>query len=121
MQWSKEDEARWQQLTDEVLTGVKEWRLQHPKATLCEIENALDERWARARARLLQDLALASAVADLSTVTSEERPSCPECGQRMEARGTDTRSLTTIYNQQITLTRGYAHCPVCKTGLFPPG
>ncbi len=121
MQWTKEYEARWQQLTDEVLTGIKEWRLQHPKATFREIENALDACWARARARMLQDLALVSAAAEFSTVPPEERPRCPQCGQAMDARGTETRSLTTTYNQQITLTRGYAHCPVCGTGLFPPG
>ncbi|TAK28865.1 MAG: hypothetical protein EPO21_21780 [Chloroflexota bacterium] len=121
MRWSKEHEARWQRLSDEVMTGIKEWRVQHPKATLREIEDALDERLARMRARMVQDLALTSAAAEFSTAVPEERPHCPQCGCTLEARGTDTRSLTTTYNQQITLTRGYAHCPICGSGLFPPG
>ena len=37
-------DAKWNQLAQEVMSGMKEWRLQHPKATLREIEAALDER-----------------------------------------------------------------------------
>jgi len=118
--WDKEVEARWQQLTDEVMTGMKEWRLQHPKATFREIEAALDERLARVRARMLQDVALASAAAEVRMAKPEDRPRCPKCGHLMEARGQDTRSLTTNYNQTIDLKRSYAVCPVCETGLFPP-
>jgi hypothetical protein len=32
-------------LNDDILSGMHEWRLQHPDATLTEIEQALDERW----------------------------------------------------------------------------
>ena len=45
---------------------MKEWRLQHPKATLRQIEGALDERLGKMRARMLQDAALASAAADIN-------------------------------------------------------
>jgi predicted RNA-binding Zn-ribbon protein involved in translation (DUF1610 family) len=117
---SKELEARWQQLMEEVMTGVKEWRIQHPKATLREMEDALDEGWARARARMLQDMALASAAANVTEAKPEERPCCPRCGHRLEVRGQQTRELVTNYNQSITLKRSYAVCPVCGTGLFPP-
>jgi len=50
-------DAKWNELAEEVVTGMKEWRLQHPKATLREIERALDERLAKMRARMLQDAA----------------------------------------------------------------
>ena len=39
--WSEEMEAHWQQLAEEVVLGMKEWRLQNPKATFREIEAAL--------------------------------------------------------------------------------
>ncbi len=58
-------DAVWNNLAQEVMSGMKEWRLQHPKATLREIEVALDERLGRLRARMLEDVALASAAADL--------------------------------------------------------
>ena len=37
-------DALWQQLTLEVTTEMRAWRLAHPKATLREIEVALDAR-----------------------------------------------------------------------------
>jgi YgiT-type zinc finger domain-containing protein len=121
MRWSAEGEAGWQELADEVLVGMKEWRLQHPKASLPEIEAALDERWSRVRARMLQDLALASAAADLAAAGASERPLCPSCGVSLEARGQQTRELTTYHDRTITLERSYAVCPACGAGLFPPG
>lgn len=119
--WLQEIEVRWQQSTEEVLIGIKEWRLQHPRATLREIEEALDERWAKARARMLQDIALASDATGVSDAKGVDGPRCPQCGQTLEWRGQDTRSLSTYYNQSVTLKRSYALCPACGTGLFPPG
>ena len=59
----KDFDQQWRTLNEEVITGMKEWRLQHPRATLTEIEAALDERLARLRARMLEDAALASITA----------------------------------------------------------
>jgi hypothetical protein len=43
-------DQHWRELSDEVISGMKEWRLQHPRATFREIEAAVDERLARLRA-----------------------------------------------------------------------
>ncbi len=118
--WSDEAEARWRELAEEAITGMTEWRLQHPKATCKEIETALDERLARVRARMLEDAALASEARDISAAAPPERPKCLGCGQALEARGEETRALTTNHNQTITLKRSYAVCPACGAGLFPP-
>jgi YgiT-type zinc finger domain-containing protein len=118
--WSVELEVRWRELTDEVIIGMKEWRLQHPKAALREIEAALDERLNKVRARMLEDAALASAAADLTTAGEDERPLCATCGGRLEAHGQEKREVTTTGNQTIRLTRTYAVCPACGAGLFPP-
>jgi oligopeptide/dipeptide ABC transporter ATP-binding protein len=45
-------------LSADILAGMREWPLQHSDATLLEVEHALDQRWYRLRARMLQDLAL---------------------------------------------------------------
>ena len=119
--WSAEMEAQWQQLAEEVMVGIKEWRLQHPRATFQEIEAALDERWAKVRARMLQDVALASALTDVRRLRPEERPPCPQCGHPLEARGQETRCLLTYYNQSISLKRSYTICSECGAGFFPPG
>ncbi len=118
--WLAEIEDRWRELAEEVIVGMKEWRIQHRKATFKEIEAALDERLAKIRAQMLQDAAQASPLTDVSTAGPEERPFCPECGQRLEARGQETRDLTTNHNEVITLKRSYTICPACGAGLFPP-
>lgn len=112
-------DTRWRQLSEEVMTGMKEWRMPHPQVTLQEIEAALDERLGRLRARMLEDAALASRAADWSGADEQERPPCPQCGTPMEARGRQSRELVTHHNQTIHLKRSYAVCPKGKRGLFP--
>lgn len=114
-------EGRWRALSAEVIVGVKEWRLQHPKATLEEIEAAVDERLGEFRARMLQDVALASGAADLSQSAAQERPLCPTCGGPVEPRGPRKRHLTTHQGHILTLERSYAVCPTCQVGFFPLG
>jgi len=114
-------DARWRVETEAILTGFKEWRLAHPRATLSEIEAALDSRWAVARARLVEDAALASAAADLRAVPPGQRGRCPDCGGALEARGMEVRRLTTTHEQPLTLTRHRAVCLACGAGLSPPG
>jgi len=111
----------WRALSDEVLSGMKEWRLQHPRATLREIEAALDERLARLRARMLEDAALASAAAEWKSGTTDTVPVCPTCGTPLQARGAHERSLQTQGGQKVSLSRDYGVCPTCGGGLFPPG
>jgi len=113
-------DARWRALGEEVLSGMKEWRLQHPRAALSEMEAALDERLDRQRAQMLEDMALASEVAHLSQEPREERPTCPQCGTPPGSRGQEERHLQTMGGQEITLKRSYGVCPTCKVGFFPP-
>jgi RNase P subunit RPR2 len=114
-------DEEWEVLSNEFLNGMKEWRLQHPKATLREMETVLDKRMAQLRAKVLQDIALASKQADISQVPREERPVCPQCGIPLGPRGQHPRRLRTNGQAEIELKRSYAVCPKCKTGFFPPG
>jgi len=114
-------DAKWSELAEEVLTGMKEWRLQHPKATLSEMEQALDERLGQVRARLLQDLAMANAAADIQAAQAQEKPVCPKCGSVLESRGQHERRLLTHHNHALKLERSYGECPTCGAGFFPPG
>ena len=117
----KEDFDRdWEALSAEILTGMKEWRLQHQHATLREIEEELMARMARLQARLLQDIALASAAADLQTTAEEARPCCPQCGSSLRPRGKHRRKLQAHGGDEVTLERDYAVCPDCHRGFFPP-
>jgi hypothetical protein len=118
----KDFDRRWQELSLEVLTGMKEWRLQHPRATLKEIEVAIDERLGRLRARMLEDAALASAAADWEGAHAAERPKCPQCDHVLAARGVrGERRLQTHGGQELVLRREYGVCSACGAELFPPG
>lgn len=110
-------DARWAAEAGAVLGGYKAWRLAHPQATLAELEAALDERWAVARARLLADAALASDVADLRQGAGP----CPQCGAGLATRGAETRTLTTTHEQPVPPRRRAAVCAACGAALFPPG
>jgi YgiT-type zinc finger domain-containing protein len=114
------NDSLWHQLTEEITQAMREWRLLHPLATLREIETELDARLAIARARMLEDLALASSAASWQDAPHLRAPSCPECGTPLLERGSHPRTLLTQGDQQLTLHRSYGVCPACGAGLFPP-
>jgi len=116
---NEEMDRTWQALSEEVLTGLKEWRLAHPKATLREIEQAVEERVNRLKARMLQDVALASAASDWTQDPEAQRPVCPGCGTPLQARGTHTRKLHAPGGQDITLAHVW-NLPDLWGRAFPP-
>jgi hypothetical protein len=88
----------WDALSYGILTGMHEWRLQHPDATLNEIEQALDECWYRVRACLLEDPALqreaawqAKAADRMEAACAGGRPTCrppwPRIADRLRRAG----------------------------------
>src|SRR5438128_2252758 len=70
----------WRELSEGVISGMREWREQHPKTTFREIETELDERLSRLGAKMLQDTVLASSQADWS-----ERPKARVPGNARES------------------------------------
>jgi DNA repair exonuclease SbcCD ATPase subunit len=113
----KEKEAEWRMLSEEVIMGMQEWREQHPQANLREIERVLDEQLARLRARMLQDTALASRAANWRGEANGEK--CPECGDKLAARGEHKRQLQTHGGQEVILKREYGECSRCGLSFFP--
>lgn len=112
--WTATDEVAWDRRVAQARVEVQAWRAAHPQATLRQIEQEIDARLAPARARLVEAIALASPV--------ETTPAtCPACRVMMAWEGTRQRRLTTTHNEPLALTRRYARCPRCGTGLFPPG
>ena len=113
-------EQNWQQLSEQILTDIKQWRRTHPRATLREIEEEVHRRMSRLEAQVIQDAAQESERADWSGAPSEQRPICPVCKTPLHARGNRSRHLQAAGGQAISLTRSYGTCPRCGTGLFPP-
>jgi hypothetical protein len=98
-------DARWHELTEDVISGRKEWRLQHPKATFREIEAAVDARLSRLRARRLEDAALLSRATEAKREDTAAPLTCPACGTPLQARGQPSRELVTQHDQPIHLQR----------------
>lgn len=111
---------QWEALFQEASREVEQWRGIHKKATLTEIENTVDAELARLRAQMIEDLALASEVADLNELPAEKRPKCPECGESLSANGKQGRQLVTDHEEAINLTRSKGVCPQCGASSFPP-
>ncbi len=104
----------------DVAEALSDWRREHPRATLAEIERALDERLSKVRAELLTDLAMASEAAVIAGKSASERPGCPECQHALVSRGQASRTLLTTHDREVRLRRAYAQCPACGLELFPP-
>jgi hypothetical protein len=110
----------WEAASKEMLTEMKAWRRAHPRATWVEMEQELDRRLRQLRGEMLEDMAQASALADIGALGEGERPRCPHCQAALGPRGQERRTLQTDGAQEINLTRSYAVCPHCHTGFFPP-
>lgn len=91
---------------------MQHWRHQHPHATLTELEVELDRQVRRLRADVL---------AESAPGTSDDLGTCPHCGSALARRGERERTLITDGDEPLTLSRSYASCPTCGSGLFPPG
>lgn len=112
---------RWDELYEEASNNAQRWRGKHKKATLTEIEDTVDSELARMRAQMIEDLALESPTADLTSVPEEERPPCPQCGRPLVANGRQRRELVTAYEQGVVLERSKGYCRHCQRSFFPSG
>jgi DNA-directed RNA polymerase subunit RPC12/RpoP len=109
----------WQKRSQEISSQVAQWRVDHPTATLAEIEQAVDEQMTSLRAQMIQEAAQASSASEGRTPAEEPR-TCPECGGRMQARGRHQRHLQTQGGREVILNRRYLNCPQCGYSFFPP-
>jgi RNase P subunit RPR2 len=112
-------DKEWRPLSEEMLSGVKEWRLAHPKAPLREIEQEASERVSRLQARMVQDGAGASPTADCRSLPQEERPTCPNCAKALIPPGKRKRRLQGGGGREGELSRSSGTCPSCGMGLVP--
>jgi uncharacterized protein with PIN domain len=119
---SKEEAKKdWKSLSEEALSGVKEWRDAHPKATFQEIEQEIDTRLNHLRSRMVQDMAQQSPASNWSEPASPDAPVCPKCGGPLRKRGKQRREMQSSGGSQIHLERSYASCTQCGYSFFPPG
>lgn len=115
----EEMRKRWNGKSEEIISGMAEWREQHPKATFREIEDEVDKRLSELRARMITDAAISSAQAEWAG--GEDAAVCTSCGTKLEKKGKKKRKLQTRGGREVELEREYGICPQCGQGIFPPG
>lgn len=111
----------WDSIFREIRDEMVTWRCEHPKATMREIELENERVLARLHARMVRDLATASAAADFAGQPADRRPQCPKCQVPLVARGKKRRTLRSYGNQSLEMERGHGACPHCGQAFFPSG
>jgi len=111
--------SQWEKLSVEIMSGMREWAAQHPKATFAEIERETMKRTAQLQARMMEDIV--GAMEAEQARQPQEVLRCPECGAEMRPRGKRKRHVQTQGGQEVSVQRTYLVCPKCGAGIFPPG
>ncbi len=111
--------SQWEELSSEVLSGMKEWSAQHPKATFAEIERETMKRMAQLQARIMEDVVRTIEAKQAQGQPEEQH--CPECGGETQPRGEQERRIQVQGGQEVLLKRAYLVCTKCGAGFFPPG
>ena len=103
----EETKEKWRGMSEDIISGMMEWRLQHPKATFREIEAGVEQRLSGLRVRMLTDAAISSSSADWGNEKSEV---CPNCGAELVRKGKKKRKMQTRGGQAVELEREYGEC-----------
>ncbi len=103
------------ELAATVEDALRRWQQTHPRATLDEIVDAVDEALGPVRARYVTDLAASEEAA-----LGEDR-TCAGCGGRLQRRGRRARELLVPgAAQPLRLERDFLVCSSCGASLSPP-
>ena len=122
----------WQEQSQEMSTRIARWRVEHPTATLAEIEQAVDEQISGLRAQIIQIAAQVSTATEGRTPTEANRLSTlwrQDAGSRSpqappaDPRGTRSDPGSTV--SQLSALREQLFFPSIKNwtcqrpGFFP--
>jgi len=97
-----EIKQEWSRMGEEIVEGVAQWREEHPRATMREIEDEIDKRLSALRAQMITDTANVSERAKWETA---EGVQCPDCGAKLIKKGKKKRVLLTRDGREIGLDR----------------
>ncbi|MCB8980776.1 MAG: transposase family protein [Ardenticatenaceae bacterium] len=103
-----------QDVPNELARKLSQWHQANPKATLTEIEEAVEAELAMVRRQLVEELAQ-------EKIGEQKVPDCPQCGQQMVKNGQRKRKLKSKEGQTIQLNRQQWRCLNCGATFFPPG
>ena len=94
--------------------AIEEWQTENPKATLSEMERAVDTEMNKLRSQIMKRLV------EEQERQEEEEQLCPNCGRKMGKNGRRKRQLKTKGDERIEFERQQFHCSGCGMTHFPP-
>lgn len=100
---------------DAITEKLEQWRQENPRATLTEIEEAVEAELGKMRKQLVERMVAGS------EETGEEVPDCAQCGQKMVKNGQKKRKLKGKEGETVTFRRQQWRCLGCGATFFPPG
>jgi hypothetical protein len=110
----EERKARLMKAAEEMIDELLDWSETTAEPNLTQIEAEVG----RLRKRLGEQMTL-----EAINVQEARQPvpglGCPECGREMRYKGLKGITVESWVGD-LTIERGYYHCPDCKVGLFPP-
>ena len=84
-----------------------------------EMEQELDSRWVRVRARMLEDMALASAAAAWAATPDGQQPLCPDCGSPPHQRPSPVAARLRVLNSPSASSRMWLWTMPWRSGRRP--
>jgi hypothetical protein len=100
---------------DEIIQRIKQWNRDNPKATLTEIEEAVDAELSKLRRHLVEG------ITEGRPARTQSEANCPNCRANMVRNGQKKRVLRSKGSEKLTLNRQQMRCLECGMTLFPPG
>jgi predicted RNA-binding Zn-ribbon protein involved in translation (DUF1610 family) len=102
-------------LSTDLAAKMQAWSQANPKATLTDIEVAVDTELAKLRRTIVES------IAQTREAVEQISHECPQCGRHMVKNGKKKRKLKAKEGQTIELERQQLRCLNCGMTLFPPG
>lgn len=102
-------------IQDELFRRMKQWNRENPKATLTEMEEAVDQELSRLRGKLIEEMT-GERVEEI-----HDKVKCPNCGLEMVKNGWKRRELRSKGGETVVINRRQMRCLECGMTLFPPG
>lgn len=110
----EERKARLMKAAEETIDELLDWSETTVEPNLMQIEAEVG----RLRKRMGEQMA-SEAINIQEARQPVPGPQCPECGGEMRYKGSKEVTVESWVGD-LTIERGYYHCPDCKVGISPP-
>ena len=110
----EERKVRLMKAAEEMIDELLDWSETTAEPNLTQIEAVVE----RLRKTLGEQMA-SEAIKAQEAKQPVPGPRCGECGQEMRYKGPKEVTVESWVGD-LTIERGYYHCPDCKVGIFPP-